>query len=177
MMSFSAYSSDRIIGCEQKLLEFLSVELAREIEKVSRFEAQELSKKLILNQCIKAKEQGNKSIRIKDSKVRFSEFSYTYNTKDPFYFCKNQNGYKSYLSQLTQMITQFSLKIERKKYEEEVRSRAPTQSRSIRKVEAKVEKMWDCRIPNYIRTIRRVKRAQMLTLTNTYGPNSCVEVY
>ncbi len=176
----SAHANDNKIACEYGIPEFFVMELVDSIEKQSRFNARELSKKLILKQCQNEVDKGNRNIRVRGGKIKFSQFSDTYDVKDPLFFCKNRRGYESYLANLAQKFTLFSRERERRKREEEYRKnpRKSEKKPLVRRVSSTVKKpeLWDCKIHNYIRTIKRVGKQEKETLTNTYGEESCVPV-
>jgi hypothetical protein len=175
VLSFLVQGAEIVKPCvKQTLVDSLIVELVKDVENLSRHKAKKLAVELILRQCQHEKDNGRDGIRIRDGKVKFSEFSNTYDTKDPVFFCKNNAGYKSYLSRMAQKLIQFSTKKQVPRKEVDYKRR-PSSQRS-KPIVKKKEAQWDCRIPNYIKTVRRVSRAQMETLSITYGAKSCLPV-
>ena len=144
-----------------------------DVENLSRHKAKKLATELILRQCQNEKNKGTEGVRIRDGKVKFSEYSNSWDTNDPIFFCKNNAGYKSYLSHMTHRLLQ---SVKKPEQTERNYKRKPSSSskRKVQKKEPVEVAMWKCRIPNYIKTIKRVNKAQMETLSNTYGTASCM---
>lgn len=155
------------------IVDSLISELTKDIENLSRHKAKKLAKELILRQCRHEKEKGKEDIRIRNDKVIFSEYSHTFDTNDPVYFCKNNIGYKSYLSHMTHRLIQFKINQEGPKQE---KKRKPSSRKSrpvVRTPEKKKATGWDCVIPGYLKIVKKVDKAQMETLSITYGESSC----
>ncbi|MFT6070106.1 MAG: hypothetical protein ACJAT2_002578 [Bacteriovoracaceae bacterium] len=177
-LSFTAFSKDLVKPCESlSFVELNIIDLLKDYEKLSRFDAKKLAVELILRQCQHEKDKGSEGIRIRDGKVKFSEFSDTYNTQDPVYFCKNNRGYRSYLSQMTHKLLQFKEDKEKKEGVVKAKPRNNKPRKPAQKKEPVKEPMWNCVIPNYIKTVKRVNKNQMETLSITYGPNSCSKAH
>lgn len=174
LLSPFVVGSELVKPCvELDIVDSIMKDLLKDYEKLSRFEAQKLAKELILRQCQHEKDNGRSEIRIRDGKVKFSEFSYSYDVSDPVYFCKNNSGYKAYYSQMTHKLLQFKNKPEKTESNYKRKPSNSNSSKPMRKTAPKVEPMWNCVIPNYIKTVRRVNKAQMETLSITYGSSSC----
>lgn len=172
--SFSVESDQ--IECAHSLEDFLIMELVNDIENLSRFNAKDAAIKMVLNQCQTELDKGNDAIRIKNGKLRFSEFSDQYNVQDPVFFCKNNSGHRAHVSQITQKIIQFSREKERAKRERALRDSPPQERpRTVNRVppKNKKEKMWSCNIPNYIKTRKIVNKSMMETLVIAHGAGSC----
>jgi hypothetical protein len=164
------------VACAQSLEDFLIMELVDDIENLSRFNAKDAAKKLVLTQCRTEKDQGNDTITIKNGKIRFSEFSDQYDVQDPVYFCKNNAGHRSHVSQVSQKIIQFSREKERKKRELAYRNNPPKKKQEARKrvaPKSKKEEMWVCSPPNYLDIRRLVNKQVMETLVLTHGAGVC----
>lgn len=171
--SLAVSAADKATPCKPlSFVDSVIKELMADVEDLTRHKAKKLATELILRQCKHEKENGVEGVRIRDNKVKFSEFSDTYNVKDPIYFCKNKKGYHAYLSQMTGRLLQVQEK-NNPKVRNYKKKPSRTSTRTARKPEPVKEPMWNCVIPNYIKTVRRVNKAQMKTLTITYGEASC----
>ncbi len=174
--SLNAFSKDISRPCAGEELDIVDTiinDLLKDYEKLSRFDAKKLAVELIVRQCQHEKDNGREGIRIRDGKVKFSEFSDTYNTADPVFYCKNKKGYRSYLGQMTHKLLQFK---EDKSKKERIAKPKPRNTRPrkpAQKVEPAKEPMWNCVIPGYFKIVKRVNKNQMETLSITYGPSSC----
>ena len=173
------------ISCEYGIPEPFVMELVDALDSQSRFSSDQLAAKLILGQCQAEIDKGNKDLMIRKGKIRFFEFSNSYNVEDPLYFCKNKTGYNVYLSTLSQKFRLFSREKERILREEKYRAiRENPENRSKEKMiinkytstPAPMVQLWDCKIPNYIGVIRRVDIKQKEMLALTYGEESCTKV-
>lgn len=165
------------VVCEYGMSEFVAMELIESIEAQAKFSAKEIAKKAILSECQFAIDKGDKSISIRNGKPRFYEFSNQYNVEDPYFFCRNNAGYKSYLLSLIQKINLFSRDEERKRHKSKMKNNRTSKIRVSSRPAAKSAKFWDCTNPNYyIKTIRRVDKKTKETLVIAWGPEACVPV-
>ena len=125
----------------------------------------EVVKENILEQCRNADESVGVSFRnsSRDS-LRFTIYSYTYDVENPYYYCKNQAGYKAYYSESVSYLR-----------EEERRNSRPTSSASSRPyrssyaAEVKEEVKWKCIVPTYIAIPRTYTEQEKELLEFTYG--------
>lgn len=169
--SFIVKAADKVSPCTPlSLVDSIIKELMTDVENLSRHKAKKLATELILRQCQAEKDKGTEGVRIRDGKVKFSEYSNSWDTNDPVFFCKNNAGYKSYLSHMTHRLLQTGNKKEELERNYKRKPSSGNSSRTVRKVEPVKEAMWICLIPSYFKVPKRVNKNQKITLTNTY-PN------
>jgi hypothetical protein len=168
------------ISCEYGIPEPFVMELVDALDSQSRFSADQLAAKLILGQCQAEIDKGNKDLMIRNEKIRFFEFSDSYNVDDPLYFCKNKTGYSVYHATLSGKFRLFSREKERlireARYRENPQIRPRLKVRNYNSVPVKKVDQWDCKIPSYIGVVRRVDITQKEMLALTYGEESCKKV-
>lgn len=167
-----ANSTDSGAKCNISPEDSAIMELIGQFEKQSKFNAQNEAKKFILQQCQKFKDDGNSKILIKNNKIRFTQYSDSYNVNDPAYFCKNNQGYTSYLSRISQKMNLFKREKEKEEYKKTPKRKKPSRTYSSTK-KAKV-KIWECINPfSYIKKKSYLKKDHMLDHVNAHGADSC----
>ena len=185
MISLSSASAvlDQGASCEreQSFIDSTIEGLTKDLQSISNYKAKELATEAIFRQCKHSKNSGHKDIRIRNEKIRFSEFSNHWNVKDPVYFCKNNSGYKSYLLQMTKKVLKLSKKADTQKAERNKKNPIKRAlSKDLKKAhtiaETKKVSMWDCTIQSYIKIRKRMNREQMKTFKIAYPNHSCTPV-
>ncbi len=142
-------------------------ELAMEVDAACGWSIKKIAEEAILKECKGAPEKAG--VRFKPNAnppLRFSDLSMTFDSKAPYYFCKNKLGYESYLGQLVNKLTKEVNGNERKKYQEVVNNREP---RPAPAPSVKKKELWSCPVPNYIQTKRIVEAAEKQTIEGTYN--------
>jgi hypothetical protein len=174
--------------CDYGIPEFFVMELVEALENQSRFSARELAEKLVLDQCQREIDKGNKDLNISRGKIRFFQFSDSYDVYDDFYFCKNKTGYKAYLSSVTSKFQLFSREKERALREEKhkanlkkLKKQYPNGIKKTKKfskdfVDTPKENLWSCAKPNYIKIHKIVTEEQKKILIQAYGEKICTKV-
>lgn len=139
--------------------------LAENVNADCSWTIQDVVKESILEQCRNADESVGVSFRnsSRDS-LRFTIYSYTYDIHEPYYYCKNKEGYDSYFSQLVSTL----------RNEVRLNSRVQVSSssrRSYSNYSVKVEEdvKWRCIIPTYVPIPKIYTQQQKETLEFTYG--------
>lgn len=143
-------------------------ELAMEVDAACGQSIKKIAEEAVLKECESAPK--NAGVRLKSTgnpPLRFSDLSMTFDTKIPYYFCKNKLGYESYLSQLVTKLTNEVNGNERKNYREVVNSREPRPAPAA--PSEKKRELWSCPVPNYIKTKRIVEASEKATIEGTYN--------
>ena len=187
MISLSSASAvlDQGASCEreQSFIDSTIEGLTKDLQSISNYKAKELATEAIFRQCKHSKNSGHKDIRIRNEKIRFSEFSNHWNVKDPVYFCKNNSGYKSYLLQMTKKVLKLSKKADTQKAERNKKN--PIKRTSSKSSKNKVRRetktppplMWNCIIRiYYINKIKTVNTEEMKSYRILNGEDSCTPV-
>jgi hypothetical protein len=177
LLTFSplVLSNDNTIACIAGLTDYLDIELVEMIEKQSMFNAKKIAENLILQKCKLESLAGNQDISIGTRGIRFSQFSFTYDSNDKFFYCKNKAGHEAYLSSLAQKLTLFSRERERIKREEQYGAPEPRRRKYIRPVSTK-ETTWDCINPFYYFTpkVEKLNKSEMEVFESAH-PGSCTK--
>lgn len=142
-------------------------ELAMEVDAACGWSIKKIAEEAVLKECKGAPE--NAGVRFRPNAnppLRFSDLSMTFDSKAPYYFCKNKLGYESYLSQLVTKLTKEVNGNERKNYREVVNNREP---RPAPAPVVQKKELWSCPVPNYIQTKRIVEAAQKQIIEGTYN--------
>lgn len=155
--------------------------LAKELEAACDWSMQKLAKEKILKECTKAKKKDS-SIRFKteygETNIQFSQFGDTYNHNEPNIECKHNKAYQVRLAHLTRQLNEQAMTSQRSQPRRTSTSSTTSRNtgRSTPPPPPKEEKpkLWQCRIPNYIRTIRIVGEAEKFAIENAHG-NVCIE--
>lgn len=98
--------------------------LANEVNAACGWSIHKIANESILKKCESAdSSEGIKFTSNKPKALRFTQFTTKFETKDPYFFCKNKAGYEAHLSQLVAKMTNEVDTNVRKKYEEESRKK------------------------------------------------------
>lgn len=126
--------------------------LAKEVDAACGWTIQKIAAESILKKCQEANPNTGDTLR-------FSDFSYSYDTNVPFYYCKNKKGYEAHLAQLVKTLKNEVNENERKNHAEKDLARAkecmksgsncPKPS-SPSAVNSEKKKKWICTVPGYI---------------------------
>ena len=138
----NSYSETCVIDPENKVI----FKLAKEVNAACGWSINKIAEESILKKC----EAANSSSGIKFSSnkpktLRFTQFTTDFDTKDPYFFCKNKAGYEAHLSQVIAKMTNEIDENSRKKYEEE--SRKSNKITPAPKPATPVIKKWSCVTP------------------------------
>lgn len=136
--------------------------IAHKVEANCNWSISEVVEESILRECEKAPREVG--VYIRNGSLRFTEYSYTYDIHEPYYYCKNKEGYNSYFSQLVSTL----------RNEVRLNSRVQVSSSSRRSysnysVEVEEEVKWRCIIPTYVPIPKIYTQQQKNTLEFTYG--------
>lgn len=152
--------------------------LARDVEAACGWSINQVVEKSIMKQCVEAGEkEGVKFTSSTPKKLRFSQFSYTFDTNEPYYYCKNKRGYDSYFAQSTLQLAQEVADNERSKYEHSMRESGRVTPYPAK--ESVKEVRWRCVIPNYIPIpqIYSTEQKEVLDLTYRDDPRyACAQL-
>lgn len=181
LLLLNASSADE--PCSMELIREEVLRLSDNISSISDYMLKDKIEASVFEVCSTAPREFDVRVSAETKKVRFSEFSQTYDTKKPYYFCKNKLGYERYIEQLrSQLRTQIN-RIEVNRSRKVARSASSSSSSnststvtsnrntvaSIPKATAKREPLWKCTMPGYITTIRTVNADQKFGLETTYN--------
>lgn len=142
-------------------------ELAMELDAACGWSIRKIAEEAVLKECQSAPEKAGVRFKLNSTPpLRFSDLSMTFDTKIPYYFCKNKLGYESYLSQLITKLTNEVSGNERKNYQKIIRNPKPHPAPAPFE---KKRELWSCPVPNYIQTKRIVEASEKVTIEGTYN--------
>lgn len=157
--------------------------LAKELEAACDWSIQKLAEEKIISDCNKAKKKDS-SIRFKNeygqTSLHFTKYGDTYNHAEPYIECKHNKAYKVRLNQLIRQYNEQAYTAQRSQTPRRTSSgSSSSQTRSSGSSspaprEQEKEKLWSCRVPNYIKTYKIVNEADKFAIENAHG-NVCVE--
>lgn len=143
-------------------------QLAKELEAACDWSIQKLAQEKIIKDCENA-QKNDSSIRFKTSygetSLQFSQFGDTYNHNEANIACKHNRAYRIRLNQVINQLNQEAYTAQRNQSSNSGR-RSQTSSPPTPQPQ---EKLWKCRVPNYIKTFRIANEAEKFAIENAHG--------